>query len=111
MENIRALLAPGGILLLFEVTDHLPWFEMSVGLIEGWERFADDIRGDDPLLKPDRWKRLLLESGFCAAESFPKPGATAEVLGHHIVIAQMPGEAGTESRIAAEKERDQRFPP
>ena len=94
LANIRSLLAPGGILLLYEVTSHMPWFEMSVGLIEGWERFADDIRGEDPLLKPEQWIRVLKETGFQAVHSLPGPGAAAEVLGHHIVIAQLPGRPG-----------------
>jgi SAM-dependent methyltransferase len=105
LANIRTLLGPGGILLLYEVTDHLPWFEMSVGLIEGWERFADDIRGEDPLLKPGQWTRLLAESGFSAAESLPRSGAPAEVLGHHILIARMPGEIGMDSASAEKNER------
>ena len=54
--------------MLYEVTRHLPWFEMSVGLIEGWERFADDLRQQDPLLKPDRWAAVLAESGFTSVE-------------------------------------------
>lgn len=99
LANIRALLAPGGILLLYEVTRHLPWFEMSVGLIEGWERFADDIRGEDPLLEPGEWIRVLKESGFEAVHLLPGPGAAAEVLGHHIVIAQMPAKAGRHATI------------
>ncbi len=107
LANIRSLLAPGGVLLLYEVTDHLPWFEMSVGLIEGWERFEDDIRGDDPLLKPAQWTGLLRESGFCAAESLPEPGAPAEVLGHHILIAQLPGEVGSETAGATNELRSQ----
>jgi acyl transferase domain-containing protein/SAM-dependent methyltransferase len=107
LANIRSLLAPGGVLLLYEVTEHLPWFEMSVGLIEGWERFADDIRGEDPLLKPAQWTRLLTEAGFSAAESLPRPGAAAEVLGHHILIARMPGEVGSDASGASNESRDQ----
>jgi 3-oxoacyl-(acyl-carrier-protein) synthase/SAM-dependent methyltransferase len=102
LAHIRSLLAPGGILLLYEVTNHLAWFEMSVGLIEGWGRFEDGIRGEDPLLKPDQWKRALMQAGFCAAESFPRMGAQAEVLGHHILMAQVPGEGGSGSVCGAD---------
>jgi acyl transferase domain-containing protein/trans-aconitate methyltransferase/acyl carrier protein len=87
LAHARSLLAPGGVLVLYEVTRHLPWFEMSVGLIEGWERFADDLRQQDPLLKPDRWAAVLAESGFTSVQILPASGSSAEVLGHNVILA------------------------
>ncbi len=90
LKHARALLAPGGVLVLYEVTRELPWFEMSVGLIEGWERFADDLRRDNPLLPPQRWAGVLAETGFVAVETLPGAGTPAEVLGHHVILALAP---------------------
>jgi acyl carrier protein len=90
LQHARALLAPGGVLVLYEVTRQLPWFDMSVGLIEGWERFADDLRRDNPLLPPHRWADVLAETGFVAVETLPAAGAPAEILGHHVILALAP---------------------
>src|SRR5690606_24040402 len=38
LDNAWSLLAPGGLLLLYETTQHPTWFEVSIGLIEGWSR-------------------------------------------------------------------------
>jgi acyl transferase domain-containing protein/SAM-dependent methyltransferase len=90
IDHVKTLLAPGGVLLLYEVTSHLPWFEMSVGLIEGWERFADELRRENPLLDPARWTRVLEEHGFASVATLPRAGAPATVLGHHIIVALAP---------------------
>ena len=59
LEHVRGLLAPGGLLVAYEATDHLPWFDVTTGLIEGWQRFDDQWRVDHPLLAPARWAEAL----------------------------------------------------
>jgi acyl transferase domain-containing protein len=93
LARLRALLAPGGVLLLVESTVHLPWFDMSTGLIEGWQHFADDLRGDNPLLPPETWVQALRDAGFDAAGAWPEAGSAAGVLGQHVVVARAPGDA------------------
>jgi hypothetical protein len=100
IDHVKTLLAPGGVLLLYEVTSHLPWFEMSVGLIEGWERFADELRRENPLLDPPRWTQVLEEHGFTAVATLPRAGASATVLGHHIIVALAPDATGAVPRAA-----------
>jgi acyl transferase domain-containing protein/SAM-dependent methyltransferase len=87
LDRVKSLLASGGILLAYEVTEHLPWFDVTVALIEGWQKHADDLRRQHPLLKPDAWAKLFGEHGFDAMEAFPKPGSPAEILGHHVLLA------------------------
>ena len=84
------LLAPGGILVLVEATHHHGWFDFTTGLIEGWQHFADDLRGDNPLLTPEQWKDALSERGFCEVIAFPEHGSPAEVLGQHVILARTP---------------------
>ncbi|WP_457337846.1 type I polyketide synthase, partial [Rhizobacter sp. P5_C2] len=93
LKRLRALLAPGGVLVLVESTTHLPWFDMTTGLIEGWQHFADDLRGDNPLLPPARWLEALREAGFDEAGAWPPAGSPAEALGQHVIVARVPGDA------------------
>jgi 3-oxoacyl-(acyl-carrier-protein) synthase/SAM-dependent methyltransferase/acyl carrier protein len=89
--NVKSLLAPGGILILCEATDYLPWFDVTTALIEGWQRFEDGVRGEHPLLAPESWKSVLLDAGFEAVTTFPEPGSPAEILGQRVVLAKVPG--------------------
>jgi acyl carrier protein len=90
LEQVRLLLASGGVLLIYEVTEHLPWFDVTFALIEGWQKHADDRRQQHPLLKPDAWAEVLEEHGFEAVAAFPKSGSLAEILGHHVLFARGP---------------------
>jgi acyl transferase domain-containing protein/SAM-dependent methyltransferase len=90
LKRMSMLLAPGGILLLVEATCHHGWFDFTTGLIEGWQHFADDLRGDHPLLTPEQWKNALSERGFCEVAAFPENGSPAEALGQHVILARGP---------------------
>lgn len=95
LKRINTLLAPGGFLLLVEATRHQEWFDFTTGLIEGWQHFTDDLRGDNPLLAPESWKAALLERGFVEVATFPECGSPAEVLGQHVILARTaPGAEG-----------------
>jgi SAM-dependent methyltransferase/acyl carrier protein len=92
LRRIKELLAPGGVLVLVESTTHMTWFDMTTGLIEGWQHFTDDLRTDNPLLTPSVWLTALREEGFEAADAWPRDGSMAETLGQHIVVARAAGE-------------------
>jgi acyl transferase domain-containing protein/SAM-dependent methyltransferase len=94
LARLRSLLAPGGLLLLVESTTHHAWFDMTTGLVEGWQRFADDLRGDNPLVPAEVWVGALTAAGFAAAGAWPRPGSAAAALGQHVVVARAPGEEG-----------------
>ena len=89
-NGVRLLLAPGGLLVLLEVTHEQAWFDITTGLIEGWQKFTDGIRDDSPLLPPDRWLEVFAETGFDRALAFPEAGSAAEVLGLHVLVARVP---------------------
>jgi SAM-dependent methyltransferase/acyl carrier protein len=88
--RLRELLAPGGLLLLLESTRHLAWFDMSTGLIEGWQAFNDDLRIDGPLLPPERWLQVLRTAGFAEADAWPPAGSAADAIGQHLIVARAP---------------------
>jgi len=72
---------------------------MTTGLVEGWQRFADDLRPEHPLLSAARWVEVLRETGFEAADAWPRQGSAAGALGQHVVVARVAGEAlGTAER-------------
>jgi SAM-dependent methyltransferase len=87
LDRATQLLAPGGVLLLYEVTRDFEWFEMSLGLIEGWQHHSDPLRTDSPLLSAPRWNELLRSRGFENVRTLPEASSRAQVLGHHIIIA------------------------
>jgi acyl transferase domain-containing protein/SAM-dependent methyltransferase len=101
LSRLRSLLAPGGTLVLVESTVHLDWFDMTTGLIEGWQHFADDLRTDNPLLPPQTWVRALRDADFDTAVAFPEEDSTASCLGQHVILARVPGEVtGAVARAA-----------
>jgi SAM-dependent methyltransferase/acyl carrier protein len=92
VAHARALLAPGGLLIVYEVTDPPTWLEITFGLFEGWNRFDDGLRtADEPTLPPDAWVDLLTRTGFERVIAVPQPGSAAEVLRAHVIVAQVPG--------------------
>jgi SAM-dependent methyltransferase len=93
LTRLHELLAPGGVLVLVESTVHMAWFDMTTGLIEGWQHFADDLRTDNPLLPPATWVQALRDAGFDATGAWPQAGSSAEALGQHVVVARVPGDA------------------
>jgi 3-oxoacyl-(acyl-carrier-protein) synthase/SAM-dependent methyltransferase/acyl carrier protein len=93
LERVRRLLAPGGMLVLLECTTHHSHFDMSVGLIEGWQHFEDDIRQEHPLLDIEQWRNLLEANGFSSMIALPELDSPASAVGQHILIARSP-EAG-----------------
>ena len=90
LGHVLSLLAPGGLLALYETTEHPHWFDVSFGLIEGWQRFADERRRDNPLLGRRQWTETLRARGFDDAVAFPEPGSPAEVLIAGVVLARAP---------------------
>jgi acyl transferase domain-containing protein/SAM-dependent methyltransferase len=94
LAGLAGLLAPGGLLVLGEATTHLPYFDITTGLIEGWQRFEDGRRGDNPLLTPAQWETALRAAGFVAVEALPEPGSLAEILGQHVIVARTAASAG-----------------
>jgi SAM-dependent methyltransferase len=92
LRRLRELLAPGGMLVLVEATTYLDWFDMTTGLLEGWQYGADGLRTDVPLLPPRTWSEALLAAGFAAAVAQPEEDSPAAHLGQHVIIARVPGD-------------------
>jgi acyl transferase domain-containing protein/SAM-dependent methyltransferase/acyl carrier protein len=99
LDRIRSLLAPGGLLFAFEVTEHLAWFDVTTSLIESLGKFEDGLRTDTPFLTAPQWENAILQAGFERVMAFPSSGSAAQVLGSHIFMAQTPPD-GTGNRAS-----------
>jgi 3-oxoacyl-(acyl-carrier-protein) synthase/SAM-dependent methyltransferase/acyl carrier protein len=93
LQRVRRLLSPGGMLVLLETTHHHTWFDMSTGLIEGWQHFADAERGDNPLLPVEKWLSLFERNGFSSSFAFPTADSKASQTGQHVLLAQKDDDA------------------
>ncbi|KAF2022424.1 hypothetical protein BU24DRAFT_338244 [Aaosphaeria arxii CBS 175.79] len=69
LKNVRALLRPGGKLLLFENTrpEHVR-MGFAFGLLPGWWLGVEDYRKHSPCLNTEQWDTALRKSGFSGAE-------------------------------------------
>jgi acyl transferase domain-containing protein/SAM-dependent methyltransferase len=101
VQNTLELLSPGGILVLNEVTTHLSWYDITTGLIEGWQNFNDDLRSTSPLLSAAEWQILLQECGFRQVVSWPEQGTSANILGQHVILGLSPS-SGLDGRLEFE---------
>jgi acyl transferase domain-containing protein/SAM-dependent methyltransferase len=108
MRHVLSSLRPGGLLVIYEVTNPQAWIDTSVALIAGWAKSADGLRDNGPLLSTATWERLLRDTGFSEVAVFPEPGSPAAVLGLSVIVARVPGAAGgavvapsAHSRVAA----------
>lgn len=83
LQHARSLLAPGGLLLIWEITRCAPDFDVTYGLL--MEAIHDGERNQgDPFLDGDGWTRALLANGFARASVLPQDGFFEE----QVIIAQ-----------------------
>jgi len=91
LRHLRQLLAPGGALLLVEETRFHPWYDLSMGLQQGFDRFEDrQRRRRHPLLSRQGWLDALAETGFEQSEAFAVEGGIADALGLEVFLARAP---------------------
>ena len=87
LSHVRQLLAPGGMLVLYEATTRIKWADLIFGLLEGWWKFSDDeLRPDYPLLSRQEWKKVLSETGFTEVVTLPEVEGMAKALSEQTVI-------------------------
>ncbi len=78
LANLRALLAPGGLLGLVETVRPQRWGTLVWGLADGWWSFEDrELRTESPLLGPEAWVSLLDRCGFAGARASAGEGESA----------------------------------
>ncbi len=89
LAHLRTLLAPGGLLVVIEETQFHRFYDLSMGLQAGFERFSDhELRPFHPLLSPEQWQRAFALTGF--QQSIHLPQLDAEWLGVDLMVVQAP---------------------
>jgi acyl transferase domain-containing protein/thioesterase domain-containing protein/NAD(P)-dependent dehydrogenase (short-subunit alcohol dehydrogenase family)/SAM-dependent methyltransferase len=90
LRNAKAILRPGGVLLMNELSEASLLAHLTFGLLEGWWLNEDDairIPGS-PGLEPETWARVLREEGF---RNVVFPAASSLELGQQIIGAESDG--------------------
>ncbi|MGE0158274.1 MAG: SDR family NAD(P)-dependent oxidoreductase [Gemmatimonadales bacterium] len=93
LGRVRRLLAPGGVLAMLEVTSPQRWFDLTVGLTEGWWAFTDrDLRPSYATLSENRWRSLLMECGFDEVAALPgaDAGGSGSAARQSLLLARAP---------------------
>ncbi|WP_329586161.1 amino acid adenylation domain-containing protein [Kitasatospora sp. NBC_01250] len=90
LRRAKALLRPGGWLVLNELTSVRPLLTIGGGVLEGWWVFDDgELRmPDSPLASPQGWARLLHEEGYTQVRAL---GADRAELGQTVLVAESDG--------------------
>ncbi|NEQ80604.1 MAG: acyltransferase domain-containing protein, partial [Moorea sp. SIO2I5] len=90
LSHVRQLLAPGGMLVLYETTTRSRFSDLIFGLLEGWWKFTDyELRPDYPLLSRQQWTKVLSETGFTQVVTLPEVESMAEVFAQQgVIVAQ-----------------------
>ncbi|WP_405917757.1 amino acid adenylation domain-containing protein [Streptomyces sp. NBC_00728] len=97
LHALRSVLAPGGVLLLVEQTTFHPWFDLVMGLQQGFDNFTDtELRTDHCLLDRSQWQQELAAAGFTDSARLTTTGGPASV-GFDVIAARS---AGTRRRFA-----------
>ncbi|MBW3667582.1 MAG: amino acid adenylation domain-containing protein [Actinobacteria bacterium] len=99
LDRLRALLAPGGWLVLVEMTrEHcqiMASLELLVRVDEATGDFEDDRRGQDrTFLTRDQWLQALSEAGADTVACVPDDGVMSEV-GMHVFAARFKADRRT----------------
>ena len=84
LQSVRSVLAPGGLLLVWEKK------QQTLDLDITWALLMNPLRGDERsldnlYLSKDQWQEALRANGFVEVAAFPETAA----LGQHVLIAQV----------------------
>ncbi len=91
LRRLRALLAPGGVLVVQEAVRRSLWADLVFGQLEGWWRAEDrDLRPSHPLLGLSGWASALSAAGYAAAEVLEQAPADGGPPAQAVLVAAAP---------------------
>ncbi|NEP58315.1 MAG: SDR family NAD(P)-dependent oxidoreductase, partial [Symploca sp. SIO2G7] len=83
LQNVRSLLSPNGLLLVWEITQAALDFDITWGLLMNPLEDEERSRGN-PFLSKKQWQEKLFRNGFVDMAAFPE----TEALRQHVLVAQ-----------------------
>ncbi|ATQ70575.1 hypothetical protein CQW49_21485 (plasmid) [Methylosinus trichosporium OB3b] len=91
LAHVAELLAPGGVLLLNEVTALQDFATMTFGLTDGWWAFEDAEKriANAPLLDVAGWRAALAAAGFAHVDAFGLPGEAQDRFSQSVIAARL----------------------
>jgi acyl transferase domain-containing protein/acyl carrier protein/SAM-dependent methyltransferase len=92
--RLNRLVAPGGTLVLYEMTAVPDFATATFGLLDGWWAFTDHRLAHAPLLDAPGWSGLLRTAGFAAVELRGIGGETPDRYRHTVIVARAAETAG-----------------
>ncbi|WP_349370086.1 SDR family NAD(P)-dependent oxidoreductase [Salinarimonas sp.] len=88
LAHARGLLAPGGALVLLELTQPQRLVDLTFGLTRDWWGFADTrLRPGHPLLARETWRGALAEAGLPRVAIAPEDPALSARAGLSVLVA------------------------
>jgi yersiniabactin nonribosomal peptide synthetase len=92
LAYMQSLLAPGGLLLLLEMTRNSRLQQISTGFLEaGFTRFEDERQAEhSPLLSVEKWQNILQSKKFAEVVAFPGQRDPTNIFGQQVIVAQAP---------------------
>ncbi|MEH1101545.1 class I SAM-dependent methyltransferase [Micromonospora sp. CPCC 205561] len=96
LRHCHALLKPGGVLVVNEMTSRLDYNTLTFGLAEGWWRHAEDEPRveSSPLLDVPGWRAALRAAGFVDVRAYGVPGLADGEQVQTVFTATAPGGTG-----------------
>ncbi|WGF87498.1 SDR family NAD(P)-dependent oxidoreductase [Marinivivus vitaminiproducens] len=86
--RLNRLVAPGGVLVLYEMTAVPDFATATFGLLDGWWTFTDTRLPHAPLLGAPAWSDVLRAGGFASVELDGIGGGEAKDFRHTIIAAR-----------------------
>ncbi|KAH8728888.1 hypothetical protein GQ44DRAFT_747284 [Phaeosphaeriaceae sp. PMI808] len=84
LGRLRQLLHPSGFVVLSEVTEVVPWYDITYGLLDSWWLDKD---GAYPLQPPEAWVQSFKKAGFPVASYSQGPSPDSNM--QRLLIASM----------------------
>ncbi|MGH7292939.1 MAG: acyl carrier protein [Myxococcota bacterium] len=86
--RLERLVAPGGSMVLYEMTAVPDFATATFGLLDGWWAFTDRRLAHAPLLDAPGWSMLLRAAGFAAVELRGIGGPTPDRYRHTVIVSR-----------------------
>lgn len=90
LAHVRKLLAPGGRLMLIELTPDTPLIDYIMGVLPGWWLGEADGRVERPYISIEKWHQKLLDANFSGVDEALTDNQAPYQLKSHIISHALP---------------------